>query len=82
VASEPRLRERSLVHADPEQRGQADQVALQGVAAFDVSASIVPAAVRNTRNQEAHHGETGFDAEFLACLKKHGLQFDSKFVFG
>jgi putative transposase len=54
----------------------------QGYAAFSVSASIVAAVVRYIQNQEAHHRKMGFDAEFLALLKKHGIEFDSKFVFG
>ncbi|MGH9579814.1 MAG: IS200/IS605 family transposase [Terriglobales bacterium] len=54
----------------------------QGYAAFSVSASIVPAVVRYIRNQEAHHRRRGFDEEFLALLKKHGVEFDPKFVLG
>ena len=54
----------------------------QGYAAFSVSASIVPTVVRYIRNQEAHHRRMTFDAEFLALLKRHGVEFDPKFVFG
>ena len=54
----------------------------QGYAAFSVSASIVPAVVRYIRNQEAHHRRRSFDEEFLALLKKHGVEFDPKFVLG
>jgi len=53
-----------------------------GYAAFSVSASIVPIVVRYIQNQEAHHRKMDFDAEFLALLKKHGVEFDPKFVFG
>jgi putative transposase len=54
----------------------------QGYAAFSVSASIVPDVVRYIQNQEAHHRKMSFDEEFLALLKKHGVEFDPKFVFG
>ena len=54
----------------------------QGYAAFSVSASNIPAVVRYIQNQESHHKRMGFDAELLALLKKHGVEFDSKFVFG
>jgi REP element-mobilizing transposase RayT len=54
----------------------------QGYAAFSVSASIVPAVVRYIGNQEAHHRKMSFETEFLALLKKHGVEFDPKFVFG
>jgi putative transposase len=30
---------------------------------------------------EAHHKKMGFDAESLALLNKHGMEFDPKFVF-
>jgi putative transposase len=54
----------------------------QGYGAFSVSSSIVPTVIRYIQNQEAHHKKMSFDAEFLALLKKHGMEFDSKFVFG
>ena len=54
----------------------------QGYAAFSVSASNVPAVVRYIRSQEAHHKKMSFDSEFLALLKKHGVEFDPKFAFG
>ena len=53
-----------------------------GYAAFSVSASVVPVVVRYIQNQEAHHQKMSFDAEFLALLKKHGVEYDPKFVFG
>ncbi len=31
---------------------------------------------------EAHHKKMDFNAEFLALLKKHEMEFDPKFVFG
>jgi len=54
----------------------------QGYAAFSVSASIVPVVVRYIRNQEAHHRKMNFEAEFLAMLKKHDMNFDPKFLLG
>jgi REP-associated tyrosine transposase len=53
-----------------------------GYAAFSVSASLVPLVVRYIRNQEAHHKRMTFDAEFLAMLKKHGVEYDPKFALG
>jgi hypothetical protein len=32
--------------------------------------------------EEAHHRKMSFDEEFLALLRKHGVAFDPKFVFG
>jgi putative transposase len=54
----------------------------QGYGAFSVSSSNVPIVVRYIQNQAAHHKKMNFDAEFLALLKKHGIEFDPKFVFG
>jgi REP element-mobilizing transposase RayT len=54
----------------------------EGYAAFSVSASLVPAVVRYIQTQESHHRKMPFDAELLALLKKHGVEFDPKFVFG
>jgi putative transposase len=54
----------------------------QGYAAFSVSSSLVPAVVRYIQTQESHHKKMTFDAELLALLKKHGVEFDPKFVFG
>ena len=54
----------------------------QGYAALSVSASQIPTVVRYIQNQEAHHRKMSFDDEFVALLKKHGVEFDRKFVFG
>ncbi len=54
----------------------------QGYAAFSVSSSNVAAVVRYVRNQKAHHKKMDFDAEFVALLKKHMVEFDPEFVFG
>jgi REP element-mobilizing transposase RayT len=53
-----------------------------GYAAFSVSASVIPVVIRYIRNQEEHHKKMDFDAEFVALLKKHGIEFDPKYVFG
>ncbi|MFZ0520288.1 MAG: IS200/IS605 family transposase [Candidatus Acidiferrales bacterium] len=54
----------------------------QGYGAFSVSASLVPAVVRYIENQESHHKKMTFEAEFLALLKKHGVEYDPKFALG
>ena len=54
----------------------------QGYGAFSVSSSVVPTVIRYIQNQEAHHKKMSFDSEFLALLKKHGMEFDPKYVFG
>jgi REP element-mobilizing transposase RayT len=54
----------------------------QGYGAFSVSNSVIPAVARYIRNQETHHRKMAFDAEFVALLKKHGMEFDPQHVFG
>jgi len=54
----------------------------QGYGAFSVSSSNAPAVIQYIRAQQAHHKKMGFEPEFLALLKKHGVEFDPKFVFG
>jgi len=54
----------------------------RGYGAFSVSASLVPAVLRYIRNQDAHHKKMSFEEEFLALLKKHGVEYDPKFIFG
>ena len=54
----------------------------EGYGAFSVSASNVDAVVRYIRTQEAHHKKMSFDNEFIALLKKHGVEFDPRYVFG
>jgi len=36
----------------------------------------------DTEREEAHHRKMSFDEDFLALLRKHGVAFDPKFVFG
>lgn len=54
----------------------------QGYGAFSVSASSIPAVTRYIQNQETHHRKMSFEEEWLALLKKHGLEFDERFAFG
>lgn len=54
----------------------------EGYAAFSVSASWVPNVHRYIENQKMHHKKMSFDEEFLALLRKHGVQFDAKYVLG
>lgn len=54
----------------------------EGYGAFSVSSSNIDRVIRYIRNQEAHHRKTPFEEEFRALLRKHGVEYDPKFVFG
>ncbi len=54
----------------------------EGYGAFNVSASNLDRVAEYIRNQEKHHQKISFEDEFLVLLKKHGIEFDPKYVFG
>ena len=54
----------------------------EGYAAFSVSASNVDAVIHYIDNQREHHRKQTFEEEFIALLRKHGLEYDPKYVFG
>ena len=54
----------------------------EGYGAFSVSSSNIDRVIRYIRSQEAHHRKTSFEEEFRALLRKHGVEYDPKFVFG
>jgi len=47
-----------------------------------VSKSNMAAVQRYVRNQEKHHRRMTFEDEFIALLEKHGIDYDSRYVFG
>jgi len=53
----------------------------EGYGAFSVSASAIPRVAAYLRGQEAHHRKRSFEDEFLALLRKHGVQFDERFLW-
>jgi REP element-mobilizing transposase RayT len=53
-----------------------------GYGAFSVSESNTEAVVKYIRDQEKHHRKVSFEEEYLKFLKKHGIEFDPKHVFG
>lgn len=54
----------------------------EGYAAFSVSPSQVERVKEYIRNQAEHHKRRNFEEEFLAFLKKSGVEYDPKQVFG
>jgi putative transposase len=54
----------------------------QGYGGFGVSKSNIAAVVRYIRDQERHHAGMTFEEEFIALLKKHGIEYDPQYVFG
>ena len=54
----------------------------EGYGAFSVSASQARRVKEYIRDQAAHHRRRSFEEEFVALLKRSGIQYDPKFVFG
>jgi REP element-mobilizing transposase RayT len=52
-----------------------------GYGAFSVSQSNVPAVVRYIRNQDQHHRKVSFQEEFIAFLKRHGIEYDERYIW-
>jgi len=53
----------------------------EGYAAFSVSSSQVPKTIAYINNQKEHHRKKSFKEEFLDLLNKHGIEYDSRYVF-
>jgi REP element-mobilizing transposase RayT len=63
----------------PERRAFAWQT---GYGAFSVSGSNQEAVVNYIANQEEHHHRgLSFQEEFVAFLKKHGIEYDPRFLW-
>ena len=53
-----------------------------GYSAFSVSESIAPKVREYIRSQREHHQARPFQDELRALLKKHGVAFDERYVWG
>ncbi|MGK0184504.1 MAG: putative transposase [Verrucomicrobiales bacterium] len=52
-----------------------------GYAAYSVSTSKIPDTVRYITNQREHHRYQFFEEEFVAFLERHGVDFDSRYLW-
>ena len=52
-----------------------------GYAAFSVSRSNVVEVQRYIENQEEHHYRMTFQEELRALLRRHGIEFDERYVW-
>jgi putative transposase len=53
-----------------------------GYAAFSVSPSQLDKVTAYVRDQREHHKKVTFEEEFLTLLKKAGVHYDPKYVWG
>lgn len=54
----------------------------EGYGAFTLGASQKSDTIDYIRNQAEHHRKRNFEEEFVAFLKKNGVEYDPKFVWG
>jgi REP-associated tyrosine transposase len=54
----------------------------EGYGAFSVSQSQRETVANYIANQAEHHRTRSFEQEFSALLRRSGIQYDSRFVFG
>ncbi|MGB9204603.1 MAG: transposase [Terriglobales bacterium] len=54
----------------------------EGYGAFSVGVSQRGATIAYINSQAEHHHKRGFEEEFLAFLQKHGIAYDTKYVWG
>ncbi len=52
-----------------------------GYGAFSVSESNMETAKRYIENQETHHRKISFQEEFILLLKKHGIEYDERYIW-
>ena len=54
----------------------------QGYGAFSVGCSQAEATLAYIAGQKEHHRKRDFQAEFLSILKRHGIEYDPRYVWG
>jgi hypothetical protein len=53
----------------------------KGYAAFSVSPSLVETVTNYIHNQEHHHRVRNFEEEFIALLRKSGINYNAEQLF-
>jgi len=54
----------------------------EGYGAFSISVSGIDDTIAYIQNQEEHHRRRTFEEEFLSFLKKHGIEYDERYIWG
>ena len=54
----------------------------EGYGAFSIGHAQIEATVRYIAGQQEHHRRRDFQAEFLAILRKHCIEYDPRYVWG
>ena len=54
----------------------------EGYGAFGIGISGIEDTIRYIDSQEEHHRTTTFEEEYVAFLKKHGIEYDNRYLWG
>ena len=54
----------------------------EGYGAFSIGTAQVGVTLAYIAGQKEHHKKHDFQAEFVAILKKHGIEYDPRYVWG
>jgi len=54
----------------------------EGYGAFTVGISQMPDTISYIQTQPEHHRKRSFEEEFVAFLKKHGVEYDPQYIWG
>jgi|SRR5579863_4947175 len=54
----------------------------EGYGAFSIGQSQIQATCTYIARQPEHHQKRDFQAEFLSILKRHGIEYDPRYVWG
>jgi hypothetical protein len=54
----------------------------EGYGAFSIGMSGIEDTVSSINRREEHHRTISFEDEFVAFLKKRGIDYDMRYVFG
>ena len=68
------------VHAEFPERG--DFAWQEGYGAFSIGASGIDATVDYINSQTIHHKKRTFEEEFVGLLKRYGMDYDERYLFG
>jgi REP element-mobilizing transposase RayT len=54
----------------------------EGYGAFSIGQAQVPTTIAYIMGQAEHHKKRDFQAEFIAFLMRHGIEYDPRYVWG
>jgi putative transposase len=75
------LKRASNLWLKDQSRDYADFEWQAGYAAFSVSASNLEHVIEYIRNQEEHHRQRSFQDELRLLLKRHGMEWDERYIW-